>query len=153
MQSARLYYRLCTRSTLLQSPAVRGCTVFSRLRARWASTLLAGGALLVLLLGAVDLHGPAADHWIDRIAGAQVSDQASHPFESRHFEASDDTFHPGCAACLLQLQTTGSAPGLPAGLAAPACAEASLREAATAPAFVALRSGSPRAPPFSPSLA
>ena len=132
---------------------MRRCALFSRLRALWARTILAGSAGLILLLGAADLHSPAADHWTDRIAGAKVSNQASHPFEARHFEASDTTFHPGCAACLLQLQTTGSAPGLPAGLAAPACAEASLREAATAPAFVALRSGSPRAPPFSPSLA
>jgi len=131
---------------------VRGRAIFSRLRARWVRTLLAGGAGLVLLLGAADHHGPAADHWTDRIAGAQVSDQASHPFEARHFEASDTTFHPGCAACLLQLQTTGSAPGLPAGLAAPARAEESLREPSVVPAFVALRSGSPRAPPFSPSV-
>jgi hypothetical protein len=131
---------------------VRGRAFVSRLRARWVRTLLAGCAGLVLLLGAADLHGPAADHWTDRIAGARVSDQASHPFESRHFEASDTTFHPGCAACLLQLQTTGSAPDLPAGIAAPACEEVSLREPPTAPAFVALRSGSPRAPPFSPSF-
>jgi hypothetical protein len=131
---------------------VRRRAFLSRLRACRARTLFAGGTGLALLLGAAALHSPAADHWNDRIAGAQVSAQACHPFEARHFEASDITFHPGCVACLLQLQTRCSAPGLLAGLAEPACFEVSLREAPIAPTFVALRRASPRAPPFSPSL-
>lgn len=110
------------------------------------------GLLAALALGAADLHDTAAEHVDGGLRAVQVSEGASHPRDAQHVETSQIKLHPGCSACLLELQLLGSA--LPARLGlpvpAPTAASPSLPRIACVAAVTPV--GSPRAPPVSPVL-
>jgi len=44
--------------------------------------------------------------------GMEIAEEAAHPGDPTHFEAAELKVHPGCTACLLQLQA-GAVLGLP----------------------------------------
>ena len=65
-----------------------------------------------MAVGVVVPHAPVAEH-TSAPSGVEIDKSAKHPGEPIHVESSHIEHHPGCAACLLQMQGSSS-------LAAPA---------------------------------
>jgi hypothetical protein len=107
-------------------------------------------AALVLAVGTTEVHSASASHLAGRGFGVQVAEGASHPFEARHIEASENRIDPPCPACLLQLQTVAAGLTLPAVLPVPAGEAAPAAPARARRRSPLLRLGSPRGPPALP---
>jgi len=112
--------------------------------------LLAWVAGVALAMGAVAQHGGAVEHGPGGLQGTFVSEAAGHPRQAQHMETSQIRFHPGCAACLLGLQTVGAAPPAPAHLPVPVLGIARPILLSAVLLSPAPSGGSPRAPPASP---
>lgn len=119
---------------------------------RWV-TLVAALLVATLAFDSADLHDPAAVHsgsLLELQSGVQISEGASHPREPRHLETSQIKLHPGCPACLLELQGRGSVLAAP-----PPLPPLALRRERPLPAIAGTESSHPRpsaarGPPASP---
>lgn len=105
---------------------------------------------LALVTGSVNPHAGVVEHASGSLKGTFVAEAAGHPHQAAHMEPSQLRFHPGCAACLLGLQTVGMAPPLPAHLPVPAVISASPVSPLLEPPAPVRPCGSPRAPPVFP---
>jgi hypothetical protein len=70
----------------------------------WLRGAVAFLAFLTLALGSVAPHDIAVDQ-AGRGSRVEIAESAIHPSAPAHFEAAEIKVHPGCVACLLQLQT------------------------------------------------
>jgi hypothetical protein len=104
---------------------------------------------LALVAGNLSPHAGPVEHASASLKGTFVAEAAGHPHQPAHMEPSQLRFHPGCAACVLGLQTVGVAPPLPAHLPVPTLQSASLVSLLSEPPAPVRPCGSPRAPPVS----
>jgi hypothetical protein len=114
----------------------------------WLRGVVAFLAFLALALGSTAPHDMAVEY---AGAGSQVeiAESAVHPSDPAHFEAAEIKVHPGCVACLLQLETRTVLGHSPRPL--PPLARVASRTALVeaVPASIACLFGPARAPPIS----
>lgn len=117
----------------------------------WRRILLVLVTGVALGMASVSPHDPA-EEVTGRLGPVEIAKSAVHPEAPAHFESAEVEIHPGCVACLAQLQT-GSIPiFLPAGL--PVLLENGAIAASTDQSFSleSRRLGPARAPPSVLSL-
>lgn len=111
----------------------------------WRRAFLALGMGMVLAFGTAAPHAPTAEH-TDSPTGVEIDRSARHPGEPVHLESAEPEFHPGCAVCLLQLQSGSSLP-VPAALPTPAPVGEIPAAGNAVAAHLTTESGPARAPP------
>lgn len=70
----------------------------------WLRVLLAIAACLGLAFEGVTPHDMAADR-AGAVSRMEIAESAIHPDDPAHLEQAEMKVHPGCVACLLQLET------------------------------------------------
>lgn len=118
----------------------------------WWHALLVLAACFGLVFDGAAPHDMAVDR-AGVLSRVEIAESAVHPDDPAHFERAEMKVHPGCGACLLQLETR-TVPG-PAPLPLPPLASGSgvAALAETASSHDVSLPGPARAPPVSPLFA
>lgn len=112
----------------------------------WQRGFLVLVTMVALGLGSAAPHDPAEEA-SGGLARVEIAEGAIHPEAPAHFESARVEVHPGCVACLAQVQTGGIPLPLPAGQPFLAQAGRIAAPADRSPSREIQRLGPARAPP------
>jgi len=121
------------------------------IRIAWGRAAVALLACCALAFGLLAPHDVVEER-TGALSRVEIAESAVHPRAPAHFEDAEFKVHPGCPACLLQIQTGTALVRLPAALSLPSADRELTVPAERTPSQTVLHRSPARAPPvLSPS--